>query len=160
MRIRRVAALAVGLTTLGSTTPASAEVASPQQDSVERSVIRKLNALRAQGGARRLRSSRGLARAADAQSGEIARTGSLAHGAMSARVRRFVRARAVGETIAYVPTSQGSRADAVVAAWMRSPMHRATLLSGRFARIGVARRAGTMGGAGAMVFTVDLASAR
>jgi uncharacterized protein YkwD len=160
MRIRRVAALAVGLTTLGSTTPASAEAASPQQDSVERSVIRKLNAIRAQSGVRRLRSSRGLARAADVQSGAIAQTGNFSHGDMSSRVRRFVRARSVGETIAYVPTSQGNTADAVVAAWMRSSSHRATLLSGRFARIGVGRRSGTMAGRGAVIFTVDLASAR
>ena len=63
MRFRRATALAVGLTTLGSTTPAAAEFIPPRHDSVERSVIRKLNAIRAQYRVRRLRSSRGLARA-------------------------------------------------------------------------------------------------
>ena len=160
MRFRRAAALAVGLTTLGSTTPASAEAASTQQDSVERSVIRKLNAIRARSGVRRLRASTGLARAADAHSGAIAASGNFSHGAMSSRVRRYVRARSVGETIAYLPPSQANSAAAVVGLWMRSAGHRSTLLSGGFSRIGVGRRWGTIGGRRAMIFTVDLASAR
>lgn len=157
MRFSRAAAVAVGLTTLGSTTPApaDAEAATPQHDAVERSVISRLNAIRAQHGVRRLLAARGLARAADAQSSAMARTGAFSHGAMSARVRRYVRARAIGETIAWVPASQGSSAAAVVGAWMRSPGHRATLLSGTFRRIGVARHAAN----GRMFFTVDLASA-
>jgi hypothetical protein len=43
---------------------------------------------------------------------------------------------------------------------MASPSHRSTLLSGRFARVGVGRRTGNVGGGRAVVFTVDLASAR
>ena len=160
MRFRRAAAVAVGLTTLGSTTPASAEAASAQQDSVERSVIRKINALRARQGVRRLRTSRSLARAADAHSGTIAATGNFSHGAMSTRVRRFLPARTVGETLAYVPAGQSNSAAVVVGLWMRSPMHRATLLSGRFARVGVGRRWGTIAGRRSVIFTVDLASAR
>ena len=154
MRFRRAAALAVGLTTLGSTTPAPAQ--SPKHDSVERSVIRKLNAIRAQSGLRRLRASRGLARAADAKSASMAATGDFSHGAMGPRVRRYVRARSVGETLAWVPLRLSGDANAIVGAWMDSPSHRATLLSGRFARLGVARRYGR----GAVFFTVDLASAR
>ena len=154
MRFRRAAAVAVGLTTL--TTPASADASSSQHDAVERSVIAKLNAIRAQHGIGRLRSSRGLARAADAQSASIARTGNFSHGAMGARVRRYVKAGAIGETIAFVPASQGSNADTVIAAWMRSASHRATLLSSSFRRVGVGRRAAR----GQMFFTVDLASAR
>ncbi|HEX2086175.1 MAG TPA: CAP domain-containing protein [Solirubrobacteraceae bacterium] len=159
MRLRRAAAVAVGLTTLGSTTPASAQE-SPKQDAVERSVVKKLNAMRAQHGLRRLRSSRALNRAADSKSVEIVTTGSFSHGALGPRVRRFVRAKAVGETLAWVPPSQGSDAAAVVGAWMRSPSHRATLLSPRFARVGIGRRSGSLGGGPAVVFTVDLASAR
>ena len=160
MRHRRAAALAVGLTTLGSTTPASAEAASPRQDSVERSVIGMLNYIRAQHGVRALRGSRGLARAAHAKSGEVAATGNLSHGDVRGRVGRYVRARSIGETIAYVPRSQRSRAYTVVNAWLASPSHRATLLSGTFARAGVGRRKGYVGGRRAFVFTVDLASAR
>jgi uncharacterized protein YkwD len=160
MRFRRAAALAVGLTTLGSTTPASAEAASPQQDAVERTVIRKLNALRARHGVRRLRGSRALARAADAKSGAVAATGDFSHGDVRGRLSRFVRAHAIGETLAYVSPSQGSNADAVIGMWMASASHRATLLSGRFARVGVARRSGNVAGGSAVVFTLDLASAR
>ena len=160
MRFRRATALAVGLTALGSTTPASAETASERQDSVERSVIKKLNALRAQHGLRRLRSSRGLARAADAKSGAIAATGDFSHGPMTTRVRRFVRAESVGETIAWLPAALGGDAGAAVAAWMGSPGHRATLLSPRYARIGVGRRAGAPGGNPAVIFTVNVATAR
>jgi uncharacterized protein YkwD len=152
MRFRRAAAVAVGLTTLA---PASAEAA-PKQDAVERSVIRKLNAIRVQHGLKRLRSSRGLARAADAKSGAIVATGNFSHGAAASRIRRYVRARAVGETLAWVPASDGGDAAKVVGAWMGSPAHRATLLSPAFRRIGVGRR----GGRGVVAFTVNLASAR
>ena len=154
MRLRRAAALAVGLTTLAPPSPASAE--SPKHDPVERSVIGKLNALRTQHGLGRLRVSRGLARAADAKSRAIAATGDFSHGAMGPRVRRHVRADAIGETLAWVPAALGADAGAVVDAWMRSASHRATLLSAAYARVGVARRSGR----GAMFFTVDLASAR
>ena len=160
MRFRRAAAVAVGLTSLGSTTPASAQPASAKTDAVERSVIRKINALRAQHGVRKVRSSHGLALAADAHSGAVAGTGVLTHGPMSSRIRRFVRADSVGETMAWVPQAQGDDAGAVLGAWLRSPSHRATLLSARFRRIGVGRRAATMAGTPAVVFTVDLASAR
>jgi uncharacterized protein YkwD len=160
MRFRRAAAVAVGLTSLGATTPASADASSRKHDSVERSVVRQLNAIRAQSGARRVRSSRGLARAADAKSGAVAATGDFTHGDMSARVRRYVHADSVGETLAWLPAEQGSDAAAVVRAWMASASHRATLLSGRYRRIGVGRRSGTVAGRRAVVFTVDLASAR
>src|SRR5688500_2976235 len=94
MRHSRAAALAVGLTTLGSTTPAPAQAASsPKQDSVERSVIGKLNAIRAQHGVRALRGSRGLARAAHDKSGAVAATGDLSHGDIRARIGGYVRAR-------------------------------------------------------------------
>ena len=153
MRFPRAAAIAVGLTTLAPATPAPA---SPKHDSVERSVMRKLNAIRGQHGLRRLRSSHGLARAADDKSAAMAATGNFSHGPMSSRVRRHVRAKSVGETLAWVPRSLGGNPDAVVDAWMASPSHRATLLGSHFARIGVGRRSGR----GAVFFTVDLASAR
>ena len=154
MRFPRAAALAVGLTTLGSATPASAQ--SPKHDPVERAVLRKLNAIRAHSGLHRLRPSRGLAHAADAKSAAMAATGDFSHGAMGARVRRHVRAKAVGETLAWVPAPIAGDVGAVVNAWMASPSHRATLLSDRFARVGIGRRSGR----GAVFFTVDLASAR
>jgi uncharacterized protein YkwD len=160
MRFRRATALAVGLTTLGSTTPASAEAASPKHDRMEQKVAGWLNLIRIQHGVRPLRSSGRLAGAAHAKSGEIAATGNFAHGDVRGRVSRYVRARTIGETIAYVPTSRRRKAVTVVGAWMQSPSHRSTLLSGSFARVGVGRRLGYVGGRRAIIFTVDLASAR
>ena len=157
MRFRRATAVAVGLTSLA---PASAAAESPKHDSVERSVIRKLNAIRAESGVRRLRTSRALSRAADAKSGAVAATGDFSHGDVRGRLSRFVRARTIGETLAFVPAPQATDAGAIVNAWMASPSHRSTLLSGRFARVGVARRTGSVAGGRAVVFTVDLASAR
>jgi len=160
MRFRRATALVVGLTSLGATAPANAAGPSPKHDRVERSVIKKLNAIRTQHGVRKLRSSRGLARAADAKSAAIATTGDFSHGDVRSRVNRYVRASLIGETLAWVPVAQGRRADSVVNAWMASPSHSATLLSASFRRVGVARRRATIGGAPAVVFTVDLAAAR
>ena len=162
MRFTRAAALAVGLTTLGSTSPAPAHASgwTNRQDRVERSIISRLNAIRAQSGIRRLRFSRGLERAADAQSSAIAGGAGFAHGDVRGRVSRFVHATSIGETLAWVSPEEGSNPDAVVGAWMASPTHRATLLSAQFSRIGIARRRGTVAGRAAVVFTVDVASAR
>lgn len=160
MRSRSVAALAAALTTPVVAAPASAEAASPRLDRTERAVVVKLNALRASVGVRPLRRAHRLARAADAKSRTIAATGDFSHGDMTARVGRFTRARAIGETLAWVLPWQGDQADAAVGAWMASPEHRATLLSPRFRRIGVARRGGRLGASAATVFTVNVASAR
>ncbi len=160
MRLTRVAAIAAGLSAVGPTLPASAEAASPKHDALERAVISQLNTIRAQYGVRALRASRGLGRAADAKSRSIAATGDFSHGDMSARVRRFVRAGSVGETLAYVPTSLRPDAGSLVDLWMASASHRATLLSGRFRRVGVGRRTGAVAGGPVVVFTVNLASAR
>jgi uncharacterized protein YkwD len=43
--------------------------------------------------------------------------------------------------------------------WMNSAPHRASLLDGRFRRIGVGRRIGMLGSTNSIVFTADLASA-
>jgi uncharacterized protein YkwD len=42
--------------------------------------------------------------------------------------------------------------------WMNSPGHRAILLSGKFRRIGLAKRTGSLGGNRACVVTADFAS--
>ena len=46
----------------------------------------------------------------------------------------------------------------VVRMWMSSPPHRAILLSGRYRRIGLAKRTGTLGSMRACVVTADFAS--
>ena len=163
---KRRATLAVAGLTLGCALPsaAPAHAGSAKQDRVERAVIKKVNSIRSQHGLRKLRRSRGLARAADVKAREVASTSVLSHASpdgtpMQARVRRFVRARVVGETVGYVPT-RSSQATAIVNAWMSSPSHRAALLSPTFRRVGAGRRKGRMGSKRVAVFALDLASSR
>ena len=164
MSKRRATFIVAGLT-LGCALPAApAQAGSAKQDRVERAVVKKVNALRAQHGLRKLRRSTGLSRAADVKAKEVASTSVLSHSSpdgtpMHARVRRYVRARAVGETVGYVPT-RSRQATMIVNAWMASPSHRAALLSPTFRRVGVGRRKGRMGSAKVAVFALDLASSR
>jgi uncharacterized protein YkwD len=74
---------------------------------------------------------------------------------MAARIHRAIRARRVGETIAFLPFASAGPADAI-RTWMGSAQHRAALLSPDFRRIGVGRGSGSFGGGG-FVVTVDLA---
>ena len=163
---KRRATLVVAGLTLGCALPtaAPAQAGSAKQDRVERAVVKKVNALRAQRGLRKLRRSRGLARAADVKAREVASTSVLTHTSpdgtsMPTRVRRFVRARIVGETVGYVPT-RSRQATRIVNAWMSSPSHRAALLSPQFRRVGVGRRRARMGSSRVAVFALDLASSR
>ena len=165
MSKRRATFVVAGLT-LGCALPtaAPAQAGSAKQDRVERAVVKKVNALRAQHGLRKLRRSRGLARAADVKAHEVATTSVLSHASpdgtpMPTRVRRFVRARVVGETVGYVP-SRSRQATMIVNAWMGSPSHRAALRSPQFRRVGVGRRRGQMGSRKVAVFALDLASKR
>jgi uncharacterized protein YkwD len=164
MRKPQAPLVAVGVT-LGCVLPASpAQAASARQDRVERSVLRQVNALRAQHGLRRLRRSRALARSADQKALEIVWTRTMSHASpdgtpMAMRVRRHVRARRVGETLAAVPARR-KQASAIVSAWMRSPLHRSQILSGSFRRVGIGRRTGRLAGATMSVMALDLASAR
>jgi uncharacterized protein YkwD len=162
---RRATVLVAGLT-LGCALPtaAPAQAGSAKQDRVERAVVKKVNAIRAQHGLRKLRRSRALARAADVKAREVAATSVLSHTSpdgtpMSTRVRRFVRARVVGETVGYVPT-RSRQATMIVNAWMSSPSHRAALLSPQFRRVGAGRRKARMGSNKVAIFALDLASSR
>ena len=147
--------------------PASADqadAASVRQDRVERKVLKKINKIRASHGLRTLRRSRALAASADDKSQEVARTRVVSHNAadgtpMDQRVRRYVHARMVGETIAFVPT-RSRQARRVVTSWMQSPPHRAALLSPGFRRAGLGRRRGSLGGGRTAIITLNLASAR
>ena len=135
----------------------AAQAGSPRLDRGERSVIRAINRARASHGLRRLLTGRRLARAADAHSRNMLRANVFSHGAFSQRVRRYVRYRNIGETIAM--TSRCS-ARAVVRMWLHSPGHRAVLLSSRFRRVGVGRRRGRLGSSRACLVTADFASRR
>ena len=80
-------------------------------------MIRAINRARASHGLRRLLAGRRLARAADAHSRNMLRADFFSHGAFSQRVRRYVRYRSIGETIAM--TSRCS-AGTVVRMWLNS----------------------------------------
>jgi len=135
----------------------AAEAAGPRIDRGERTVIRAINRARASYGLRRLRANRRLARAADAHSRTMLRADFFAHGSFAQRVRRYVRLRSIGETIAM--TSR-CRPRTVVRMWLNSPGHRAVLLSGRYRRVGVGRRLGRLGSSRACLVTADFGSRR
>jgi uncharacterized protein YkwD len=140
-----------------ATAAPAAEAAGPRIDRGERAVIRAINRARAAHGLRGLRPARRLARAADAHTRSMLRANYFSHGAFSARLRRYTRARRIGETIAM--TSRCS-ASTVVRMWLNSPPHRAVLLSGGFRRIGIGRRCGSLGSGRSCVVTADFASRR
>ena len=164
MSKRRATCIVAGLT-LGCALPAApAHAGSAKQDRVERAVVKQVNTIRAQNGLRKLRRHRGLARAADVKAREVARTAVLSHSSpdgtsMDQRVRKYVRARAVGETLGYVPT-RSRQAQRIVDNWMASPSHRAALLSPTFRRVGVGRRKGRVGSRRVAVIALDLASSK
>lgn len=143
--------------------PSNAGASASTQDRVEREVLRKVNAIRAGSGLHRLHVSGALARSASMKSLEILRSNVLSHSSpdgtsMERRVRRYVHARVVGETIAFVSAKTRNQAQIIVDNWMASPAHRAAILTPAFARGGVGRRRGPLGGGRATVFTLNLAS--
>ena len=118
------------------------------------SVVKRVNTVRARHGLPALRISHALDRAAAAHCQAMASGGSLTHGTLESRLEQYASASTFGETIAWMPTPSPA---AVVRAWLRSPPHRAVLLSGQFHRIGVAAQAARMGGRSGTTYTADLA---
>jgi uncharacterized protein YkwD len=130
---------------------------------LEKRVIRLINTVRAQHGAPALVACARLSRAARTHSAELVRRGLLDHSSwdgtpMDTRVRRFLPARGVGETLALVRSTHGA-AERVVELWLASAGHRRVMLDASFRRLGVGGRAGFLGGAAGLVFTADFATA-
>lgn len=128
----------------------------------ERAIVRTINADRRALGLPPLIATPVLRRAAVRHSRDVFVVGSLTHAssggtAFGARIRRVVRYRSTGETIAFTSDTQTS-ARGIVALWMSSPAHRAQLLSATYRRIGVGRAVGTLSGSRGLVVTADLAS--
>jgi uncharacterized protein YkwD len=136
---------------------------SAHNDGVESQVIELLNTIRAQQGLSSLRSDASLNHAADSHSRGMVRSGVFSHDSSSGtpcdvRIRRFEKARLVGETIAWLAgTPSREQAQRTVELWMNSPPHRETLMTPAFKRIGVSRKGGTMFGRHGVAFTADLA---
>jgi uncharacterized protein YkwD len=133
------------------------------QGELENRVIRMINLVRAQHGAPALVACARLGRAARAHSAELVRRGILDHTSwdgtpMDTRIRRFFPAQGVGETLALLRSPHGA-AERVVRLWLASRSHRRVMLDASFRRLGVGGRAGMLGGAAALVFTADFATA-
>jgi uncharacterized protein YkwD len=140
---------------------ASARPSQAAQDRGEVAIVQAVNAVRAQNGLGALASDPRLARAADLHTAEMIRGNFFDHGAFAQRVRRYVHKRSVGENLAMLAPHCGASAAArFVDMWMRSAPHRAVLLSSRFAKVGIGRRAGRLNGASACIVTADFSSAR
>ena len=151
----------------GAAAPASAGARqSSRLDRQEAKVVQLVNHIRRDRGLRALRPAGRLNRAANAHSWDMMVADYFSHdsrdGTSSAtRIRRYRRANAVGEVLAYLPRSQRRGAAwRVVGMWMDSAPHRAVLLGSSFRRIGVARQTGRFRGRRAIVFTADLTSQR
>src|SRR3712207_5486936 len=122
--------------------PTMAHAGKASMNARERAVVHAINRQRAHHGLRRVRSSSVLARAANFHSWEMLRANYFAHessdgGPFHARVRRFARHRALGETLAMLGgRCRRGMASRVVHMWMHSPGHRAIVLSPSFRRVG------------------------
>ena len=152
-------ALLCTLTVVAAPAPASAARVAKKASFAD-AVIQQVNLERSRVGVRPLRTSSPLASIAGWHTVQLSRLGRLDHASadgtpMERRIRGAVRARHVGETLAWLPADPAA-ATLAVTSWMRSPSHRASLLSPRFARIGVARHAAP----GGVLVAADLASAR
>jgi uncharacterized protein YkwD len=127
-------------------------------------MIRNINHQRARHGLAPVRPYKRLNRAADHHSWEMLDANYFAHesrngGSFAARVRRYVRPHALGETLALLGGGCGKgSARRVVSMWMHSSGHREILLSSRYRRIGLAKRVGSLGSTHACVVTADFAS--
>jgi uncharacterized protein YkwD len=127
--------------------------ASARQDRTESAILRAMNHVRARHRLPQLRVNGALARAADAHSAAMLRSGQFSHGAMSARLRRYTRSRAIGENLAWMSRCNGHK---VVSMWLRSAPHRKIMLARRFKMVGIGRRASRS----LCMITADFSSAR
>jgi uncharacterized protein YkwD len=123
-----------------------------------------INAARTQRGLSRLGPTEALARAAGAHSHEMAVRDFFSHNSPGGLTpaQRIDRAGylggasrwTVGETIAWGTGSSASPAS-IVRSWLRSPPHRAILLSGRFHDVGIGIAVGAPQGGSGATFTGD-----
>jgi uncharacterized protein YkwD len=147
---------------------ASRSTKSRAAQSLERSIVLELNAVRVERALRPLRQNPQLQAAAERHSREMLARGYFSHaspdgGSFSTRVIRFYRppprgGYAVGENLLWrSPSVSATRA---VSLWLNSPEHRSILLSPRWRDVGVgaihaARAPGMFAGAPVTMVTAD-----
>jgi uncharacterized protein YkwD len=132
------------------------------QASSEQQVLALLNQIRAQHGLGTLTANTSLRDAARAHSADMLQKSYFDHngpgGTWDARIARYLKSTMVGETIAWGTGSYGSPAG-IVSLWMRSPTHRAIILTGGLHRVGLGLALGTYAGTpGAVMATADFAA--
>ena len=138
--VRRLAMLAlVPAALLGVVTVASpAQAAAPTVAQLQNDIVTQTNLWRTKLGCSPLRVDAKLGYAARGQSGYMARTGRFSHvgsagSTFSVRISRAGYSGALAENIAYGYRSGGE----VVAAWMKSPGHRANIANCKAKAVGV-----------------------
>jgi uncharacterized protein YkwD len=137
-----VAALATACLLAGAADAASAATLTRS----ESSLLTAMNEVRVANGLRSLRADARLEHAARAHSSRMLRTGTFAHGAFNARIRRTgVHARRVGENLAWAEGPLGV-ARSIVGMWLASPEHRANLLHPGYRIVGVGALRGYFAG--------------
>ena len=121
-------------------------------------LLQAINAVRVAHGLRPVRIGNRLESAAEAHTKAMLATQVFDHGAFVARLRDFhITAPSIGENLAWA-TGSYATPDAIVAAWLASPPHRANLLDPSYTRIGIGDLAGAFqGNLDARVVTVDFA---
>jgi uncharacterized protein YkwD len=135
--LRRIAALLALSVGLGVALHAVPAMAAPP----EVAMFRTINKIRSAHGVQKLRPSYSLFRSSRRYARRMMRSDRFGH---LARIPVASRFRSAGETLA---VHHGWRLSPrrTVYRWMRSPSHRAVLLSRRFTRLGVGRARGRMG---------------
>jgi uncharacterized protein YkwD len=116
-------------------------------------ILDRINDARARHGLAALRGSDSLRHSATAFSRHLMRTQRFAH---AARIHASPRFRTLGETLAIRLGSRRWRPRAVVRAWLRSPGHRALLLTGAFRYAGSGYSRGRFGGRRAVIWVLHL----
>jgi uncharacterized protein YkwD len=112
----------------------------------ESSLLTAMNQVRVLHGLRPLRADWRLEHAARAHSSRMLSTGTFAHGAFNARIRRTgVRAKRVGENLAWGQGGMGA-ASTILRMWLASPEHRANLLHPGYRIVGVGALRGCFAG--------------
>jgi uncharacterized protein YkwD len=137
-----VAVVVTALSLVGAADAASTSVLTRS----ESSLLTAMNEVRIANGLQPLRADARLERAARAHSSRMLRTGTFAHGAFEARIRRTgVHAKRIGENLAWGQRGLDA-ARTILGMWLASPEHRANLLHPGYRIVGVGALRGCFDG--------------
>ena len=146
--MRRIAALIAVSVAVSAALPAASATASP-----EGVMFQKINQIRRSHGLKDMRPSFALFYSSRRYARRMMRSDYFGHLSSIPLTRRF---RTAGETLAWHSGWRLSPRQ-TVGQWMRSPAHRAVLLSSSFTRVGVGRSRGYYGGVRATMWVAHVA---